>query len=544
MTDNINDRTQVEVSNAAMAAEWLRHEIGKGQLSGIFRRETELVHTPRIGEDGYIPPEKLGLIHAGPAQVRNIMDKQVRAVLDARYLVWRTVVRGRGDQATEEQQLCLFPPSVCTTAYEAARIGEGCPNVRELHGVTHTPVIRSDGSVLDTPGYDDQTGMLFLPDDGLNVLNVPDNPSSTDIALARELILQPIAEFPFVSEDDRATWVGLAFTPALRQLFPPPYQMGVVSATNPGSGKTMLANMLRILHGGVIRGELPSDEGELRKSITAALMDTTAPVITFDNLKGVIKSAVLEMLLTTTTFTDRMLGANRSVTLPNDRLWLATGNNAQFGGDLGRRIAPVNLDPPEANWHERTDFKIENLEVWMAEHRGVYLAAILTVARGWINAGRPSEKVRADSYATWVGGMRGMLKWAGFAGQFGGGFNADAIGEDDQEWCDFLVELDRIFNGQSFTSKDIVADMASANDYTSVGQPHIDPSRLPGDLTDKWGREAQQYIRTGSTAKSLGRWLKNREGRYAAGWRLVSCGTDGHTKLPKYTVEPPKTPRN
>jgi hypothetical protein len=44
--------------------------------------------------------------------------------------------------------------------------------------------------------------------------------------------------------------------------------------------------MIRILHGGVQRGEMPRDADELRKSITAALVDTTAPVVTFDNSPG------------------------------------------------------------------------------------------------------------------------------------------------------------------------------------------------------------------------------------------------------------------
>jgi hypothetical protein len=37
------------------------------------------------------------------------------------------------------------------------------------------------------------------------------------------LILTPIEEFPFVSDDNRATWVGLLFTPILRPLLEPPY---------------------------------------------------------------------------------------------------------------------------------------------------------------------------------------------------------------------------------------------------------------------------------------------------------------------------------
>jgi hypothetical protein len=69
----------------------------------------------------------------------------------------------------------------------------------------------------------------------------------------------------------------------------------------------------------------------------------------------------------------------------------------------------VALNPLEANHYLRTDFKIENLDAWMALRRGELLAAFLTIARGWIVAGRPGEKVRSDSYAEWLQALRGML---------------------------------------------------------------------------------------------------------------------------------------
>jgi hypothetical protein len=364
---------------------------------------------------------------------------------------------------------------------------------------------------------------------------IPDLPTPDQIRSAVELIQTPVKEFPFVSEDDRATWIGLAFTPALRPVLPGPYQMGVITATNPGSGKTKLAKMITTLHGGVQRGEMPRDADELRKSITAALMDTTAPVITFDNLTGVVRSSVLESLLTTNYWTDRWLGQNRSVTAANDRMWLATGNNAQFGGDLARRIATVALDPPEANHHLRTDFTITDLDAWMLQHRGALLAAILTIARGWVVAGRPIVAVRSDDYAPWVGGLRGMLGWAGFPGTFGGSSTDVAVSSDDEEWHAFLVELHGAFSTEPFTVKDLVGEL---RDPYLGGR--IDAAALPGDLAQQWS-----HIRDGKDTgfrKSLGWWLKNRAGRYAAGWSLVAAGVDGHSKAPRYVVKPPTDP--
>jgi hypothetical protein len=405
-------RQPVDVRNDALAADWLRLELGRGELSGIFRRDDLLVHTPRIGEEGYLPPEDLGLIDAGPAQVRPITTIGVKALTETRYHCWKTITVREGKETTKIEVAALFPQSSAQSACEAARLGEYAPNLKTLHGVTHTPTMRPDGSILNVPGYDPATGLLYLPDPDLTIPDISDHPTAAQVAAAAELILEPIAEFPFVSEGDRATWIGLAFTPALRPLLPGPYQMGVITATNSASGKTKLTKMLTILHGGVQRGEMPRDSDELRKSITASLMDTTAPIITFDNLTGVVRSPVLESLLTSWKWTDRWLGQNKSVTSTNDRLWLATGNNAQFGGDLGRRIATAALDPPEADHHLR-EFRIKDLDKWMFAHRGELLAAILTIARGWVDAGRPSKDVRSDDYAGWVKGIRGS--WNGQA---------------------------------------------------------------------------------------------------------------------------------
>jgi hypothetical protein len=485
-----------------------------------------------------VPSKDLGLVDAGPAQVRPVTTIGIKSLIEARYDCWRNTTITVPDPDDEKKKIrvqikvaALFPQQAAQSACEAARLGEHTPNLRTLHGVTHTPMMRRDGTILDTAGYDTATGFLYLPDPGLNMQRIPDRPTAEHIRAARELILKPVEQFPFVNDDDRATWVGLLFTPALRPLLPGPYQMGVITATNPGSGKTLLAKMIRIIHGGVLRGEMPRDADELRKSITAALMDTTGPVIAFDNLTGVIHSSVLEALLTNADWTDRWLGQNKSVTATNDRLWIATGNNAQFGGDLARRIETVRLDPPKANHHLRTDFEIKDLEAWAYEHRGDLLTAILTVARGWVVADKASNDVRSDNYASWVGGLRGMLGWAEFPGLFGGSNTETAVSADDEEWHHFLVALHSSFGTEPFTVKNLVARLEF------VGAPLFDAAALPGDLADRWA-----HVREGKDAgfrKSLGKWLANRLGRYASGWMLVAAGTDSHTKNLRYAVKPP-----
>lgn len=532
-----SDRPEVNITNHAIAADWLREEVGRGELAGIFRRGDNLVHTPRIGEDGYIPAKDLGLKDAGPAPVRPVFAKQLKSIIETRYEVVRDI-RDRDGELIGTTP-ALFPDDSATSAYDSSRLAISSHHLPLLQGVTHTPTIRKDGTVLDTPGYDDTTGLLYLPDETVTVPPIPDNPTAARIRKAVKLILEPIKEFPFVTEHDRATWIGLAFTPALRPLFPPPYQMGVITATNPGSGKSLLTTMLTELHGGSSRGEMPRDKDEFRKTVTAVLVATTAPIVVFDNLKGVVHMAELEALLTMRTWSDRWLGQNKDVSAPNDRLWLATGNNAQFGGDLGRRIAEVHLDPPNANHHLRTDFKIADLETWMVEHRGEYLAALLTIARGWVLAGRPCRKERGDGFNTWVSGIRGLMRWAGFTGSFGGATSDVVLSTDDGEWHLFLEGLFDCFGEGTFTTKTIVASLSNPMEFTPSG-PKLDPECLPGDLTNKLDAARRSYNHEYSGfSKSLGHWLRNHALRYAAGWKLVPAGQDGSRQKPMYRVQPP-----
>ena len=213
---------------------------------------------------------------------------------------------------------------------------------------------------------------------------------------------------------------------------------------------------------------------------------------------------------------------------------MATGNNAAFGGDLARRLATVALNPPQANHHLRTDFKIEDLDTWMLKRRGEMLAAMLTIARGWIVAGRPGKKIRSDSYAEWLRALRGMMKWAGFQGSFGSGTSTAAVYADDEDWHTFLDEMNKRFGTYLFTVKDIVERLGQ--DLYPMNGSRLDSAALPGDLPQKWAliRDAKD----GGFRKSLGWWLRNHEGRYAEGWTLLSAGKDGYGRSLYYVKTP------
>ncbi|HYQ92271.1 MAG TPA: hypothetical protein VES89_09425, partial [Candidatus Competibacteraceae bacterium] len=76
-----------------------------------------------------------------------------------------------------------------------------------------------------------------------------------------------------------------------------------------------------------------NDAEEERKHITSALL-AGDNVICIDNVSVPLEGDRLCSVLTQETFTDRLLGTNRTVTLPTTSTWLATGNNLEVRGDL------------------------------------------------------------------------------------------------------------------------------------------------------------------------------------------------------------------
>jgi hypothetical protein len=109
-------RPRVDVRNDALAAGWLRAELGRGQLAGIFRRDNLLVHTPRMGEEGYLPPADLGLIDAGPAQVRPITTVGIKSLIETRYDCWRTITVRDGSESTPDIYRGAVSAAVCAVS--------------------------------------------------------------------------------------------------------------------------------------------------------------------------------------------------------------------------------------------------------------------------------------------------------------------------------------------------------------------------------------------------------------------------------------------
>jgi hypothetical protein len=74
-----------------------------------------------------------------------------------------------------------------------------------LSSVVSTPVLRKDGTILITPGYDEASGLYYRPSPGLYVPEIREEPTRSDaVRAAQYLLTEVLGDFPYVDQASRA----------------------------------------------------------------------------------------------------------------------------------------------------------------------------------------------------------------------------------------------------------------------------------------------------------------------------------------------------
>ncbi len=332
----------------------------------------------------------------------------------------RNILARCGDWRSQKnnQRCAAYPPGPVV----GDMLADLSPPLPELRRIVECPFVRPDGSLCTQPGYDPQTQVFYAAGPGFSVSAVPTRPTADEMTNAIELLVTPIAEFPFVSDADRAHTIALALLPYVRDTIDGPTPLHLISKPDIGTGATLLLEAIMY----PALGRSPSlmsearQEDEFRKRLTAKLFESD-PVIVIDNLSGRLDSPALAVATTGNTWTDRLLGHSRTIDVPVTAIWIATGNNPAFSRELSRRILPIRLDAKMTEPWRRTSesFQIPDLWTWVRDHRGVLVHAALTIIRGWLAAGRPPGLRTIGSFEAYCRTLGGILDVAGVPGFLG-----------------------------------------------------------------------------------------------------------------------------
>lgn len=337
--------------------------------------------------------------------------------------------------------VAMAPPIDVAAIVHARRTHE---KIRVIEAVTTAPIFLSDGTILQTRGYNGAVRVFLEPS---VTVNVPDSP---DRAVARDAVLllkDLVSDFKFATHADFSVWLAALLTPLTKaSIRNAPAPLFCMSASTPGAGKSLLSEILALIVTGEpaeTRSYNPKDPAEWGKRITA-FVKSGAPLNVFDNVNGEFgPDEVVDRLITSTVWSDRILGASEAPPLPIVGTWIANGNNISPRGDTVRRSAICRIEVDTERPQERTGFKYERIKRHVAEHRAEYLTAALTILRAWHVAGRPQPKIpNWGSFEDWSDVVRAALVWTGLPDPFLTQQRAALeLGEPDGEAHEFWISV-------------------------------------------------------------------------------------------------------
>jgi len=284
------------------------------------------------------------------------------------------------------------------------------------------PYFDRTGKLVEQAGYNATDEAYYAPPPHWRMNRVKPRPSAADVAAAKAIVDELLADFPFAGPSDRAHAVSALLTPMMRRLFDGPTPLHLFEAPSPGTGKSLLCDLIsRVVQGKPVEaGAFSSNQEEHRKRITATLLQAQR-VILIDNVDSDgraarIESRALAAVLTSMIWNDRLLGTSKNVTLPNNALWLMTGNNPQLSMELARRSIRIRLDTgTECPWRGRT-FRHADIARWVDANRPRLVHALLTFVAAWLATGRPFAKASLGRFEAWAGAVGGALQTAGYEG--------------------------------------------------------------------------------------------------------------------------------
>jgi hypothetical protein len=317
------------------------------------------------------------------------------------------------------------------------------PDLPVLSRVVEAPAFAPDGSLCREPGYNPVGKTYYVPAAGFEIPELSPQPAAEELEQARDLItLDLLGDFPFVSESEKAHAVAAAIGPFVRNLIDGPTPLHSFEAPSPGTGKTLLVELLTIpaLGRPVSAMTEGRDEDEWRKRLFAKLRSAPS-VLLLDNIKRRLESGALASAITAyPLWEDRLLGVSEIVRVPVRCIWLVTGNNPALSSEMTRRTVRIRLDAQVDRPWLREGFRHQDIRGWAVANRGRLVWALLTLIQAWIAAGRPEGRRTLGMFERWakvIGGILDVAAVPGFLGNLEDFYErSDADGES---WRTFVA---------------------------------------------------------------------------------------------------------
>jgi hypothetical protein len=454
----------------------------------------------RIADDRFVP--RLRLI---PIGLNHMIERFTHFIDFQRY-----------DARSEEFVSIDCPKKVAATYLERV----GAWRLRKLVAITTCPVLRRDGTVLNKPGFDPLTNILFDPR-GIDYPPIPAEPTRDDALAALAELQLLFYEFPFVDDPSRSVALSAMLT-SISRLALKTAPMHAFDAPAAGTGKSKIIDCCAVLATGhecavISQG---TDETEMGKRLGAALIAGDR-MISIDNCEHPLGGQLVCQVLTQLLVKVRVLGLSKMVTVPNAANYFATGNNLTFIGDMTRRGLQGRLDAGVER-PELREFTTEDPVETVKRERPKYVAACLTILRAYIVAGAPQQTRPLGGFEDWSRLVCDALVWLGEADPVDTMERARAEDPQREALAAILARWGALLGSARVSVKDVI-DRATDFERSQSSSDLNRKSFLHPEF-----REALLTVAGNSgkiNGRRLGKWLSANKGKIVNGLRIVGDGT-------------------
>lgn len=370
------------------------------------------------------------------------------------------LARAYGGKAPIRRELLPAAPPPGVVAGVLAR-GEW--PLRHLAGVSETPILRPDGSLVQAAGYDKATGYVYAPT--APILPVVDCPLREHAEKALDELREVFCDFPYVDEAARMVPIAALLTILARPAIAGAVPSFIFDATSKGSGKTLQCDAVCAVALGrsAARKSYPPNEEELGKVLAGYALGG-ARVVLFDNVVREFGGGEIDQYLTARDDVEvRELGSTGQRRVPWSAVIMASGNNIQLSEDTLRRVMVARLESPYESPEDRdVPFRHAQLYEWLMVERPRLVRAALTILRAYTRLGlhredQPGRRPWA-SFEAWSRLVPAAIVYAGGADPLAARPRTEQHASEATRALPTILEhVARIDAGRGLTARELVS---------------------------------------------------------------------------------------
>lgn len=421
---------------------------------------------------------------------------------------------------------CDLPDEI---AQSVIAIGVEDAHIKTLRGVVHVPILRPDGTIITTRGYDRQSQLYLAADVDWSEFDGQDEPTREDAIEAAKWLMDEIyGEFK-TDAVGRSILLSSLLTAILR-----PYIDGsplhCFDAPAYGAGKSLLAEVVGVVATGMKPPMSPPGETkEETMKVVQSVIRSGDAVNVLDNISQPLTGDALCVALTAEFVNIRVCGTNTMLRLQPSAFWMATGQNLTVSADMVRRSVIARIDPGIER-PELSEFQKPDLIGWVREHRMEILSRLYTILRAHAQHGFPHGEgaaPRLGSFGGWARRVAGLCMWVGHGNPMK---SQDVMYSDDPMRARRATLLDAIYDWQeSVTAQG--AEVNRAGDRNKATGTPWPVRELFEAATSDNGRQVlydflKNGFKAGATAHTLGNYLRTIRGQVTGGKKLINAGFD------------------